>query len=604
MNYNKQIRKKNNMKPINQKIIKVINGIVLVSTISFGFLSCSSREDDKVTSGNNNGTALNLNITVADNGSGIAALASTSKNFAGNVLSNSLVSVAESKMVSAGGFDAIVSAETYKLGSGAVASVSDAGLAPVAVAQPMPVGIKYRFLLYDAAGTNLLQNVVGSSGTNPNIQVNAGQTYKWVAVSINDATTVPDLSAGTSKILSAGLSNKDILYASGTIVPVSGPNNLSVDFVHKTSRFVVSLDTRGMFGTINNTTTLEIGSGSGATFNSVLQSGDLDVLTGAFSNFQNIAAVAGSAMSNDAANGPATGATGAKIANFYTVNPVAIPANNLKIRVAPLNITMSDTSTRNFPTGVLSYTNTALTPAVGTSYSMTVRMVESGVVVKGITWARTNLYYDPAASQLDKYRFHPDNEYTIANVLNISLGGLLSLQLNGQAFNVTNEYWNWRATTPTGVVNAGDPCALVKPVGTWRMPTANEFTTLGQPNSDNTAAPLLLGGVRLASVWNLDAGQTANTSFPANSRSLFMPIFGYRDATGNTITDSPGSLLGGVVAAGTAHYWSSTASGPSNADYQRRPVTVIGGGLIHLFGAVTEVPAATNEGRNIRCVRS
>ncbi|WP_236886185.1 hypothetical protein [Elizabethkingia meningoseptica] len=235
------------MKPINQKIIKVINGIVLVSTISFGFLSCSSREDDKVTPGNNNGTALNLNITVADNGSGIAALASTSKNFAGNVLSNSLVPVAESKMVSAGGFDAIVSAETYKLGSGAVASVSDAGLAPVAVAQPMPVGIKYRFLLYDAAGTNLLQNVVGSSGTNPNIQVNAGQTYKWVAVSINDATTVPDLSAGTSKILSAGLSNKDILYASGTIVPVSGPNNLSVDFVHKTSRFVVSLDTRGMF---------------------------------------------------------------------------------------------------------------------------------------------------------------------------------------------------------------------------------------------------------------------------------------------------------------------------------------------------------------------
>ncbi|WP_407483526.1 hypothetical protein [Elizabethkingia meningoseptica] len=592
------------MEAINQKIIKVINGIVLISTISFAFLSCSSREDDKVTPGNNSGTALNLNITVADNGSGIAALASTSKNFAGNVLSNSLVPVAESKMVSAGGFDAIVSAETYKTGNGATASISHTGLSPVAAAQPMPVGIKYRFLLYDATGTNLLQNVIGSSGTNPNIQVTAGQSYKWVAVSINDAVTVPDLNPGTSKILSAGLSNKDVLYASGTIVPVAGPNNLSVDFVHKTSRFVVSLDTRGMFGTINDATTLEIGSGSGATFNSVLQSGDLDVLSGAFTGFQNIAPVAGSAMSNDAANGPATGDTGAKIANFYTVNPVVIPANNLKVRLAPLSIKLSDTTIRSFATGILSYGNTALTPAIGTSYSLTARMVESGVVVKGITWARTNLYYDPAASQPDKYRFHPDNEYTIANVLNISLGGLLSLQLNGQAFNVTNEYWNWRATTPTGAVNAGDPCALVKPLGTWRMPTSAEFGTLGQPNSDNTDAPLLLGGVRLASVWNLDTGQTANTSFPINSRSLFMPIFGYRDAAGNAISDSPGSLVGGVIAAGTAHYWSSTASGPSNADYQKRPVTVIGGGLIHLFGTVTEVPAATNEGRNIRCVRS
>lgn len=597
------------MNTISQKIIKIIGSLGLLSVISASFLSCSSRDEEKV-SGNTGGTVLSLNVTVADNGGGISALASASQRGIINS-SNLLVPIAESNMVSSNGFDAIVSAEGYKVGNGAVASVSG-GISPVAATQPMPVGIKYRFLLYDGTGTTLISNTVGVSGTNPNISADAGQSYKWVAFSINDPTLIPDVTSGV--ISRSDISNKDVLYASGTITPVSGQNDLSVDFAHKASRIVVSLDTRGMFGTINNATMLEVGAGAGAAFAGVLQTGDLNVIAGTFSNFQNIAPVAASAMSNDAINGPATGATGAKIANFYTVNPVSIAANTLKVRIAPLNIAMSDATTRNFSTGVLSYSNTALTPAIGTSYSMTARMVESGVVVKGVTWARTNLYYDPAVGQLNKYRFHPDNEYTIANLLNITVGNLLSIQLNGAPFNIDNEYWNWMSSTPTGTNTGVDPCTRVFPLNTWRMPTGAEFTSLGAvPDGNDVSAPLI-GGARIASVWNLDVGQVANASFPTNSQKLFLPMFGYRNFNSlvgqNQITDSPGSLLSLVVASGASHYWTSVSVNTNDANAHYRPYTaavVLPPPLppvLEIWGNATVAAKPKVEGRNIRCVRS
>ena len=69
------------------------------------------------------------------------------------------------------------------------------------------------------------------------------------------------------------------------------------------------------------------------------------------------------------------------------------------------------------------------------------------------------------------------------------------------------------------------------------MPLSSEFTSLGtNSNSNNTDAPLI-GGARMASVWNLTSG-TADLSYPMTSRNLFVPLFGYRTSDGQSILDS------------------------------------------------------------------
>lgn len=133
-------------------------------------------------------------------------------------------------------------------------------------------------------------------------------------------------------------------------------------------------------------------------------------------------------------------------------------------------------------------------------------MIESGVKVNGLLWGRSNLYYADNVTHTDKYRFHPNNEYTIASVINLSINGIINLQLNGQSFKVTNEYWNWMSATPTGLSSDNvDPCSKVYPQGVWRMPTNSEFTTLNNNPTlgFDTNTPLLLGGARLSSTWEL-----------------------------------------------------------------------------------------------------
>ncbi|MCT6562772.1 hypothetical protein N4307_14435, partial [Staphylococcus aureus] len=70
---------------------------------------------------------------------------------------------------------------------------------------------------------------------------------------------------------------------------------------------------------------------------------------------------------------------------------------------------MDDNSTRSFSNSIVPYNNIPVTPALGNRYTLNVRLIESGVRLDGLLWARTNLIY---SSQADKYRFRPDNEYS------------------------------------------------------------------------------------------------------------------------------------------------------------------------------------------------
>ena len=570
---------------IHKNFIKTTNSFILTGTLLLSFVSCSSRDEEtKIPDGNAGmqGTFISFNIAGIEEEENITNLATASVKNTGK---SSLTSIASEKVISTENFDALISAEgqiTANKSQGLSASLKPSYTGAIAAVTntPMITGTKYRLLIYDAASNTLIKNVDATSGTNPNIQVDAGKQYKWYIISTNDNST-PSVNTSTGIVSAASLANKDVLWNHGVIDAQYGQNNMSIVLKRNTARIQLDLDTRGMFGTVNNTTSVEVGTGTGSAFSSIIKTGDLNVLTGQYSNLQNVSAVTGGNMINKAGAGGAAGAT--KTATFYTVSSISVPANNLRIRLNQLDLNMDDNSTRSFSNSIVPYSNIPVTPALGNRYTLNVRLIESGVRLKGLLWARTNLIY---SSQADKYRFRPDNEYSQPDK--------------------DTEYWNWMAATPTGSSSDNtDACSKVYPEGMWRMPTSTEFSNLGQPDDKKENYGLFLGA-NFSAVYNLDAGNNLNTSFPTNSQKLFLSFYGYRSSPGflgwTSVTDSPGGIFLGALGGGGAYYWSSTSANTNNANYWYMSYSRFAW-FVGWSNAEVRSGAKT-EGRMVRCVRT
>ncbi|WP_407484480.1 fibrobacter succinogenes major paralogous domain-containing protein [Elizabethkingia miricola] len=585
------------MKSISENFTKIIKGMALGSVVFISVNSCSSRDDKAEELTPTAKATLNFNI-VGIEGGDISANASVGKQ--GSVLAGSSV-IAKENMVSLKDFDVLTSMEKVG-GIGAVASSNGVNGA-LAATQPMAAGVKYLIQVYVAGTTtNPVVSQVATAGTTPSpaITVPAGQSYDWYVFSTNDATA-PVINNGV--ISSSTIANKDVLYAKSA-APVSvqnGQNDLAVSFHRNTVRVDVNVDTRGLFGKVDNSTTVELGTGTGGSFASVVKSGDLNIFTGAYTNVQAVTAlIPGSSLVNTVGAQGDAGAT--KTASFYTVDAStnAIPAS-LSVRLGTLGVNMDDSTLRTFTGASVVYSNSAITPVIGTQYSLSARMIESGIQQGTATWARTNLQYMNSA--VDKYRFLPTNDIPINALLNIL--DLVQLGLNGNTFNnqITNLYWNWNATTPTGAAGSGDPCALVYPAGKWRTPTQAEFTSLG---SDNTAAGRyvdvgngVIANALFGGLWPIPG--TVDSAFPVHSQRLFLPMYGYRAASG-TIMDSPSSLLPLVTASVTSNYWSSGSTG--NGVKFFRSLTTLLAAVALDTGYSTPVEGAPGKGMSVRCVRS
>lgn len=570
---------------IHKNLIKATSSFILTGTLLLGFISCSSRDEEAKNPDGNagmQGTFLSFNIAGIEEEENITNLTTASIKNTGK---SSSASIAPEKVISTENFDALISAEgqiTSNKSQGLSASLTPSytGTMAAITNTPMITGTKYRLLIYDAASNTLIKNVDATSGTNPNIQVDAGKQYKWYIVSTNDNST-PSVNTSTGIVSAASLANKDVLWNQGVIDAQYGQNNMSIVLKRNTARIQLDLDTRGMFGTINNTTSVEVGTGTGSSFSSIIKTGDLNVLTGQYSNLQNVSAVTGGNMINKAGAGGAAGAT--KTATFYTVSSTPVPANNLRIRLNQLDLNMDDNSTRSFSNSIVPYSNIPVTPALGNRYTLNVRLIESGVRLDGLLWARTNLIY---SSQADKYRFRPDNEYSQPDK--------------------DTEYWNWMAATPTGSSSDNtDACSKVYPEGMWRMPTSTEFSNLGQPDDKKENYGLFLGA-NFSAVYNLDAGNNLNTSFPTNSQRLFLSFYGYRTSPGflggTSVSDSPGGIFLGALGGGGAYYWSSSSANTNNANYWYMSYSRFAW-FVGWSNAEVRSGAKT-EGRMVRCVRT
>ncbi|TDS13762.1 hypothetical protein [Sphingobacterium paludis] len=449
------------------------------------------------------------------------------------------------------------------------------------VSRPIGGSIRCRILIYRENETTPIINVESTGSSFPPVAIASGFNYRWIAVSTNESTSSPTV---TNNIVSAAqIANKDFLYAAGTIFTQFGQNNLNIVLRRYTSQVVLTVDTRGMFGSIAANSNLSFAIGSGGALS---ETADFNVRDSSFSNFQ------ASALSS---NNMTSTTAGVSVGAIYTVRPRPVTAGSLQLRLNPLNLTLDDGSTRTFADNTINF-GSAFSPVRGSSYAVTARLIESGIRVgtSPIRWARSNLTFQAAAPAGFRYRFrpHPINYSFSANV----------------------DLWNFGTNTPTGATfNSVDVCRSVYPAGTWRLPTPAEYQALGLPNSLEGYTPLLLGGAGIAANWDRSSTQPANPAY-AGMDQLRLGFYGFRTATG-LLVQQPALVV--ALLGGQGHYYTETFNGDATAPATIRPaffrMSYSGVNLVGLVNVLdgysqtiiqNDATTTFTQGRSIRCVRT
>jgi len=563
---------------ISNKLRRNISGAAVFCLLLASFTSCSSKEEQMAPTGD--GAVLKVGVKGIEE----AIIGGTGNNLKMSNKGNSGIN--KQSLVSFGSVDAFVDFGEGTLGKDVPvvtkASSTDtlskkaaSGTTKAVASSQMENGTKFRLLIYDAANA-LVVNQVVTSGVDPQIKVDANKKYTWYAVSVNEKNaSVPDVN-GAGVISRSGLENKDVLYASGSVNTVNGENYLEITFKRMTARIQVKLNVRGLFARLENSTSISLVKNS--TNTTVLQMGDLNMLTGQFNNVVNVdKAVLGSSMVEESGNPAAT----VKVASFFTLSTETIPANSFKMKFNTLKVTLDDSRVRTFTPLTYTYPG-AYTPTIGSTYGLNIRLIESPVKVKGVLWARSNLVYN--AAEMDKYR------------LKSNPGGSTPATKD-------TEFWNWKSSTPTGAAGSTDPCASVYPEGTWRMSTKQEWESIGQPD-DKQEVLGLFWGAQYAYKWNRDSDYPSNPAYDDND--LTLSFGGYRTKPsaiggGTSVIGSPGGIALGAFASGECHYWTSDNRDSNTAFAVKSAFTRVA--WLFSWGNVTYPNLNKAEGRNIRCVR-
>jgi len=606
------------MYTIISKSKNIIGSLAILVVLSVSVVSCG--KDKETAPSEEGGTSLIFTVEGIEEGNvPIARLSASTNEKIHNETSTAMIG--QEKLASTQTFDALVSVEAASPNQ---LDAKKASTATKATKTLMSIGNQYRLLVYNETGTTLLKEVVATSGTNPNIKVDGGKKYKWIAVSIN-ATTVPAITNG--KIVASALANKDVLYASGTVSASFGDNYLNIVFQRKTTRMDVDVDSRGLFGEISSFKSLDIGTGTGTGFKSLIKSADLTIATGSWSGSYPVAATA--TVGNIVNKSTATG-NFVKTLSVYTVIPTGttVVANTMTMRPIfdvkmdppvyyPATNSHSPTRTYGNSSTYLLLNNTSFTPIGGEQYRIGSRMIESGIKVAGIAWGRADLYYDARSGALDRYKFRPD-----AAAIHWFYG-------TSTIDSDQNSYWNWMSLTPTGTPGSGDPCALVYPAGLWRMPTQAQITSISilpshlyqWPGSTGTYINSVYGYGGVNQAWNVDPNAATYYGEYNDYMTNFILMFnGYRSS--GVLTRSRSILDYWMLTGGDRditvdlRYWSSGESSTSGwALTQSATVryynytdplspTQLSGATLKSTTARTVATNSKTLGFNVRCVRA
>nr|WP_199162096.1 hypothetical protein [Elizabethkingia sp. ASV34] len=522
--------------------------------------------------------------------------------------------IVENKIFHGNDFDALINMEQISktATSASIAAVSSTN--HIAENPRMDIGISYTLRIFaDNAGVRGSQ--VGSDYTftvgqvNPTITLDGGKTYQWYAFSANE-TTVPltMIDAGKSAIDAQNASNKDILYASGSINTQTGNNYLDINFKHMTSRIDVNLDSKGMFTPMsgNDDATANIGTGNGTSFSSIVKTQAFNLDSGTF--YGSIVPVSDKALNSSIYT--------SKVVNFYSSQPMITSAGVLTVKLTNMEFRELNNGLTKFNRS--SYVNLpnsqALKTKIGSSYAVNVHLIQSAVNINGILWSRSLLI-----------------NYNVSWASNVGVTGLrldTFSYLNPANIDPKRNYWSWNALTPEGTPNNSnysatqDPCMQLYPAGAWRMPTATEASSLVAKTPDNLriawSNPPTIIYSDFGITFNHTAGATA-TEYITEKREMYIPFAGYRpiDYPLNENLPYPNSILewqrnatssgSTIYTDGIGMFWTSdvgAAAGTAKAFARNVVYSNNGSTNTASFppGSIKDVDKRT--GLNVRCVRT
>lgn len=325
-----------------------------------------------------------------------------------------------------------------------VASAAKGMTAATQVDNVLANGTKYRVVVYNSAGA-YVANVVYSVGseTTEGFALDADKTYTFIAFSTGSTTTVPNVS--TSQTLSTATlavsGNENFMWYSKTIKLTSGVNNLNVILKHRFSQITTVINASAI-PDINNTNGIANITAVSASINPHRATTSIKLSDGSITY---------------------TGTATSKTVSFPTLGtstvtsaPTIVSANTTTGTYTISSMTIGGKTKTGF-----TIPNLKITP--GVRYKLVLTLEEKSVDYGGSHWSLGNLIYNAStqkygfAATTDAYGNYFFPNYVLPKRLDI----------NNQNPSLP------AGTNPNGAT--GDPCLLVIPLNTWRLPTGAEF---------------------------------------------------------------------------------------------------------------------------------
>lgn len=312
------------------------------------------------------------------------------------------------------------------------------------VRNPLSSGTVYFLAVYKTTGEYVThQQYTYAPGQDPQINVSPG-TYTFIAVA-SGTNTLPNINFNqplSQLNLSVTDAAMDLMYFKQDLTVQAGAtNNLDVVLRHLFTQVILTINTA------------QIG----------------DVVSIGAANISPNLSVANVSLQDGALTYPPNATASPKTITFSNTTGQTLTSN--PIYIFPSNTTSGSVTITNFQIGTiakpLTFANLTLTD--GVKYNLDFRLLAVGINIGYEVWSAGNLIYDAGQG---RYGFTlSDNDYGNYWFYN----HVLPKKLDG-----TNQ-------GPDPGINgaSGDPCALVLPAGTWRLPTEGEVNQLVEHTGPN-----------------------------------------------------------------------------------------------------------------------
>ncbi|MEH7888566.1 hypothetical protein [Elizabethkingia meningoseptica] len=369
-----------------------------------------------------------------------------------------LTVTSKSKTTSIGDLDIITTLETAPIEASQAITKNAAaatGITPYATTKPMGPGKTFRVMVYNS-NNQFVGSIDQAAGAQAvTLDLVKDGSYRWYAFSFNDTNPLPAIDPVT---LQVPVANKDLLYAQsiGTFTANAGDNHQVITFNHAMAKINITIDARYVPANIG---TVDAGFSSNTTY---IKQGNFDLRAQSFATTSSYTTGASNFVFSDT-NTISTGSF-VKNAVLYTApDGAAINSGNFIVNIN--SIALDDFSGTPVTVSNTNRSYGSVTPLKGNGYNFRIT-IQKGALVGGTIWAAGNLYYDPKAPNLYKYKIRPDD----------------TTSRDTPPYWKT-DYWPWGGITPTqevgfGTLPAYDPCKNVFPQNTWRMPTQQEMEAI------------------------------------------------------------------------------------------------------------------------------